>query len=538
MLLGHAGVEGDLEEEVAEFFLEAPHVSGVDRVEDFVGFFDEVLFQGFVGLGPVPGASSGGEEAVGDFDEAVEFGGHASFCPGADLSDCKAAMSSKRPVVVIVGRPNVGKSTLFNRIVGRRIAVVEDSPGITRDRLYAEAEWNGRRFTLVDTGGILFGDEDPLVEQIRVQANVALAEADVVLFMTDCVDGVNPADIDLANRLRGIEKPVLIIANKADNPQRAVAAGEFYELGLGEVYAVSGLHGRGVADVLDIVVADFPRADEVERTEEIRLAIVGRPNVGKSSLLNAFTGEERVIVSDIPGTTRDAIDTLIEYRGETFRLIDTAGIRRRGKIQGTVEYYMALRATTAIERANCALVVIDGEEGLTDGDKRIAKVSHEEGRALVVAVNKWDLVEPPDGKPRTQSPEKKAFVKQLRNEHPEIAYAAVCFTSAKESAGLEPVLDAVIGAVESWNFRISTGQMNRLIQDAMFERPHTSKGKSFKVYYATQVATRPPTFVLFCNDPDLLHFSYKRYLENRLRREVPMIGAPIRVVARSSHERD
>lgn len=448
-------------------------------------------------------------------------------------------MAKHLPVVVIVGRPNVGKSTLFNRIVGRRVAVIEDSPGVTRDRLYAEAEWNGRRFLVVDTGGILFGDEDPLVEQIRVQAQVALAEADVVLFMTDCVDGVNAADIDLANSLRGVKKPVIVVANKADNPSRAAGVTEFYELGLGEVVPISGLHGHGVADVLDEVVRDFPRAEELpDEPEEIRLAIVGRPNVGKSSLLNAFSGEERVIVSDIPGTTRDAIDTLITYRGETFRLIDTAGIRRRGKIQGTVEYYMVLRATNAIERAHCALIVIDGSEGLTDGDKRIAKISHDEGRALVVAVNKWDLVEPPDGCPRKSSPEKKAFVKQLRDEHPEISYANVCFTSAIESAGLEPVLDNVIGAVESWNFRISTGQLNRLIQDAMFERPYTSKGRMFKVYYATQVSARPPSFVLFCNDPDIMHFSYKRYLENRIRREYPMPGTPIRVAARSSHRKE
>lgn len=449
-------------------------------------------------------------------------------------------MPAKLPVVVIVGRPNVGKSTLFNRIVGRRIAVVEDSPGVTRDRLYAEAEWNGRKFTLVDTGGILFGDEDPLVEQIRVQANVALAEADVVLFMTDVTEGVTPPDIDLANRLRGIKKPVIIIANKSDNKNRAEAVSEFYELGVGEVRAVSGLHGRGVADILDEVVADFgSQKDLPEEAEEIKLAIVGRPNVGKSSLLNAFTGEERVIVSNIPGTTRDAIDTLIEYKKETFRLIDTAGIRRRGKIQGTVEYYMALRATTAIERAQCALIVIDGEEGLTDGDKRIAKIAHDEGRALVVAVNKWDTVEPPDGQPRiTQSPEKKAFIKQLRNEHPEIAYATICFTSAKESAGLEPVLDRVIQAVDSWSMRISTGQLNRIIQDAMFSRPYTSKGKNFKVYYATQVHARPPTFVLFCNDPELMHFSYKRYLENQIRKAFPMEGTPIRVSARSSHNRE
>jgi|GEM_PF-3792153 len=310
-------------------------------------------------------------------------------------------MRPKLPVVVIVGRPNVGKSTLFNRIVGKRVAVVEDSPGITRDRLYAETQSSGRHFVVVDTGGILFMDDDPLVEQIRVQAQIALAEADVVLFLVDAAEGINPADIDLANHLRGFKKPILVVANKADNPKREATAGEFYELGIGDVYSVSGLHGRGVHALIDHVVGLLPPVEVLaDEREEIRLAIVGRPNVGKSSLFNAFTGEQRAIVSNIPGTTRDAIDTLIEYRDERFRLIDTAGLRRRGKTQGTVEYYMALRATNAIERAQCALIVIDGNDGLTDGDKRIAKIAHDEGRALVVAVNKWDLIEPPDGYPR------------------------------------------------------------------------------------------------------------------------------------------
>jgi GTP-binding protein len=448
-------------------------------------------------------------------------------------------MSAKLPVVAIVGRPNVGKSTLFNRIVGRRVAVVEDSPGVTRDRLYASAEWRGRRFTVVDTGGILFGDDDPLIEQVRVQAEVAMAEADVVLFLVDCVGGLSTGDMELANRLRGWDRPVLIVANKADNPKRAALSSEFYELALGEVLPLSGLHGRGVADALDQIVALLPpETEEPEATGELRLAIVGRPNVGKSSLLNAFTGEKRAIVSDIPGTTRDAIDTVIERDGQRYRLIDTAGIRRKGKIQGTVEYYMALRATAAIERADCAIVVIDGKEGLADGDKRIAKIAHDFGRAMVVVVNKWDEVEPPDGRPRRQSEAKRGFLKVIRNEHPEIAYAQVCFTSATMSAGLEPVLDHAASAVESWSFRISTGALNRLIQDAAFERPYTSKGRLLKIYYSTQVSARPPAFVLFCNDVELMHFSYKRYLENRIRSEYPLLGTPIRVLPRARAERD
>jgi GTP-binding protein len=445
-------------------------------------------------------------------------------------------MRSTLPVVVIVGRPNVGKSTLFNRLVRKRVAVVEDTPGITRDRLYAETEWNGRRFQVVDTGGIVFQEEDPLSEQIRVQANVALEEADVVLFVTDTIDGVNPDDQDLANRLRPIDKPVLVVVNKADNPQRDDFANEFYRLGLGDVYPVSGLHGRGVGDLMDVVVELLPPSSEKrDEREEIRVAIIGRPNVGKSSLVNAFTGQQRMIVSSIAGTTRDAIDTELEYNGEKFRLIDTAGIRRRGKIQGSVEYYMVDRAQKAVDKADCALIVVDGSEGLTDGDKRIMKLAHDAGRACVFAVNKWDTQEPPDGEPRKPSIMKKDFLRVISNEIPELAYATAAFTSAKESAGLEPVLDEILKAQEAYSFRVSTGQLNRLIQDATFARPYTSKGRALKIYYATQVSTRPPTFVLFVNEPDLLHFSYERYLLNKIRETFPLAGTPIRIRTKSSH---
>ena len=446
-------------------------------------------------------------------------------------------MGLKLPTVVVVGRPNVGKSTLFNRMIGKRVAVVEDSPGITRDRLYADCSWRGKKFLLVDTGGILFGDDDPLVEQIRLQAEIALQEATVVIFLVDCVQGVSMGDHDLADRLRGIKVPVLIVANKADNKDRAVQANEFYELGLGEVYAVSGLNGAGVADLMDEMASHLPKVEDLEEApEEIKLAIIGRPNVGKSSMVNAFMGEVRSIVSNIPGTTRDAIDTVLEYKGETFRLIDTAGIRRRGKIQGTVEYYMALRSTRAVERADCSLLVIAGNEGLTDQDKRVSKISHDMGRAMVIAVNKWDLVEPPNGKPRQKSDEKKALEKVIRDEQPEIKYAQIAFTSAQEGAGLEPILDAARNAVEQWSFRIGTGALNKLIQEAAFSRPYTSKGRTLKIYYATQVSARPPTFLLFCNDPELMHFSYKRYLENQIRKAYPLPGTPIRIFVRSSHK--
>lgn len=448
-------------------------------------------------------------------------------------------MSAKLPVVVIVGRPNVGKSTFFNRLVGRRVAVVEDTPGITRDRLYADCEWNGRKFIVVDTGGIVFQEEDPLAEQIRVQANVALSEADVVLFLTDAEVGVHPDDIDLANELRGIKKPVVIVPNKADNANRDSTANEFYSLGIGELFPVSSIHGRGVADLMDLVVTLLPPAEELpEEHDEIRVAIVGRPNVGKSSLVNAFTGEQRMIVSDIAGTTRDAIDTLLEVKDERFRLIDTAGIRRRGKIQGTVEYYMVNRAQKAIDRADCALIVVDGSEGLTDGDKRIMKLAHDAGKACVFAVNKWDTKEPPDGKPNNKSLLKKDFLKIISDQIPELSYATAAFTSATESAGLEPVLMEVLKAVEAYNFRVSTGVLNRLIGDACFARPYTSKGRALKIYYSTQVSVRPPTFALFCNDPDLMHFSYQRYLMNKIREALPVAGTPVRLVLKHSHKKD
>jgi GTP-binding protein len=448
-------------------------------------------------------------------------------------------MKKSLPTVVIVGRPNVGKSTFFNRIVGKRIAVVEDTPGITRDRLYAEVTWGRRTFRVVDTGGILFEESDPFAEQIRIQADIALAEADVVLFLADITNGVHPDDRELANQLRSIKTPILVVPNKADNFEREDYAGEFYGLGLGHVFPVSSLHGKGVADLLDEINHLLPDPEDLpEKKEEIKLAIVGRPNVGKSSLVNAFTGEQRMIVSNIAGTTRDAIDTQLEHDGETFRLIDTAGIRRRGKIQGSVEYYMVNRAQKAIDRCDCAMIVIDGEEGLTDGDKRVMKLAHDAGKAVVFAVNKWDTKEPPNGMPKKNSDLKKEFTKIIRNEVPELAYAPIVFTSAKENAGLEPALDQVLSALESYNFRISTGQLNRLIQDAIFDKPHITHGRAFKVYYSTQVATAPPTFVLFCNDPELMHFSYQRYLLNKIRGLFPLMGTPIRIFARSSHKRE
>lgn len=445
-------------------------------------------------------------------------------------------MSTDLPTVVIVGRPNVGKSTFFNRVAGSRIAVVQDTPGVTRDRIYAECVHHGRRFQLVDTGGILFGDEDPLVEQIRIQAQVALADADAILMMTDATDGLHPGDWDLANLLRGSKCKVYVVPNKADNSNLEIQASEFWSLGVGEVFPVSSIHGSGIEDLFQKVVETFPKDRGEMPDDEIRLAIVGRPNVGKSSMLNALIGEQRAIVSDIPGTTRDAIDTPIVFKGRAYRLIDTAGVRRRGKIQGSVEYYMVLRATQALERAHCALLVIDGMEGLTDGDKRVAKAAHDLGKPLVIAVNKWDLREPPTGDLGKNTPIKKDFIKTIRDEMPEMSYALIRFTSALSEAGLEGVMKAVLTAYENWSFRATTGALNRVIQDALFEKPLTRSGKTARVYYATQPETRPPTVVLFCNDPDLFHFSYLRYIENQFRKANPLPGTPVRLIARRSSE--
>lgn len=449
-------------------------------------------------------------------------------------------MAGHLPTLVIVGRPNVGKSTMFNLLVGKRVAVVQDSPGITRDRLYASAKWKGYEFQVVDTGGILFGDDDPLVEQIRIQAQIAMGEADAVLFVVDAAEGLNAADWDLANSLRGFDKPIFVVANKADSEAREQAANEFYALGIGEVYPVSSLQKRGFDPLLKELFAEIEAAKVAPVVEEpaLNLAIIGRPNVGKSSMLNAFSGEQRAIVSDIAGTTRDAVDTLTSWKGNSIRLIDTAGIRRRGKIQGSVEYYMVMRAELALNRADCALLVISGEEGLTDGDKRVAKLSLDRGRPLVIAVNKWDIQEPPAGNLGRSSPEKKKLIQEIKDHLPEMSYAPIRFTSAKEETGMEGVMKAVFKAVENWDHRISTGVLNRLVQEALFERPLTRKGMPVRVKFVTQPETRPPTFVLFCNKPDLLHFSYLRYIENKIRKEFPLEGTPIKLVVRASSEKD
>ena len=442
------------------------------------------------------------------FHDAPALGGG-----GGGLNWDKGRFCLDKPIVAIVGRPNVGKSTLFNRIVGRRIAIVEDTAGITRDRLYAEADWNGREFVVIDTGGLTPGTSDPLKAEVTVQAQVAVEEADVILLVVDAVSGVTPGDDEVADHLRGATKPVLVVPNKADNEAREADSAEFYQLGVGQVHPISALNGRSVADLLDAVVEALPEDGKISPYPEdaIKIAIIGRPNVGKSSLVNAIVGEKRVIVSEVPGTTRDAIDTVIARGDTTIVLVDTAGIRKAGKIQGSVEYYTVLRAVRAMERADVAMIVIDGYEGLLDGDKRVAGFAHEAGRGCVLVVNKWDL--------REEEPMKES-AEQIRRQMPFLDYAPIVFTSATEGSGVAAAVDTALDAAANHALRIPTGELNRIIEEAVDAHPYCRKGRDLKVKYVTMSDVKPPTIVLFVNDPDLAHFSYVRYLENRIRKEV------------------
>ena len=438
-----------------------------------------------------------------------------------------------RPIVAIVGRPNVGKSTLFNRLAGKRIAIVEDTPGITRDRLYADAEWRNREFVVTDTGGIIFNEQDPLRLQVKRQAELAVEEADVIVMIVDVTEGITPTDEELAIQLRKTRKPVLVVANKADNPQLENEASEFYKLGLGEVRPISSVHGRGVAEVLDAIldnVAHIPAEEEIPE-DALKLAIIGRPNVGKSSILNVILGEERSIVSSIPGTTRDAIDTVFERNGDQFALIDTAGIRRAGKIQGSIEYYTVLRAIRAIERSDVALLVVDAGDGVTDGDKRVGGYAHQAGKGCVIVVNKWDLRR--QGENRTTI---KDFTTHLRKEMLFLSYAPVVYASALEGKGIAEILDTAKDVAENCALRIATGELNRIIGNAVDAKPRTEKGRAFKVKYATMVSVKPPTILLFVNDPDMFHFSYRRYLENQIRKTYGYEGSPIRIVAKTAEK--
>jgi GTP-binding protein len=435
-----------------------------------------------------------------------------------------------RPIVAIVGRPNVGKSTLFNRLIGARQAVVHDEPGTTRDRLYAVAEWRGVEFTVVDTGGIGPEAEDTFLPEVIEQAREAIAEADVLIFVVDAAAGVLPSDLAVADLLRRTQKPVIVAANKAEGRRQQLGVAEFYAFGLGDPIPISALNGTGINDLLDAVFDQLPRVPEEPEPEvALSLAIVGRPNVGKSSLLNALVGERRAIVSEVPGTTRDVVDTLISYEGETVRLVDTAGIRRRGRIEPGIERFSVLRAVRAIERCDVAAVLLDAREGVTAQDAHIAGYVRDAARGIILVVNKWDLV-PKHARIAAE------YSGAIRRALPFVDYAPILFISALTGQRVEQVLETA-REVQRWRrFRIPTAKLNELVRAAVAAHPLLEKGRALKVYYVTQAELAPPTFVFFVNDPDILHFSYERYLENRIRAEYPFTGTPIRLVFRGRAE--
>ncbi len=437
-----------------------------------------------------------------------------------------------KPTVAIVGRPNVGKSTLFNKISGRRISIVEDTPGVTRDRIYTEAQWRGKDFLMIDTGGIEPSGKDEILSQMRGQADLAIDMADVIIFMVDARDGMTAADEEVAAMLKRCGKPVILVCNKADNPgQPPVEMYEFYNLGLGDPMAVSSTHGLGVGDLLDEVVENFPEYSDEETDEDtIKIAVVGRPNVGKSSLVNKILGENRVIVSDIAGTTRDAIDSRFEKDGQKYIIIDTAGMRKRGKINENIEHYSVVRALAAVDRSDVCVIMIDAEEGVTEQDTKIAGYVHEKGKAAVIAVNKWDLVE----KETNTMNDFRLSVKEGLNF---MMYARSVFISAKTGQRVDTLFTEIKSALEQNSRRISTGLLNDVLNEATaMVQPPSDKGKRLKIYYITQVSVKPPTFVLFVNNKQLAHFSYVRYLENKFRDMFGFEGTPLNFIIREKGE--
>ncbi|MDQ0197499.1 GTP-binding protein [Neobacillus ginsengisoli] len=431
-----------------------------------------------------------------------------------------------KPVIAIVGRPNVGKSTIFNRIVGERISIVEDIPGVTRDRIYSSGEWLTHDFNVIDTGGIDIGDE-PFLEQIRQQAEVAIDEADVIIFLTNGREGVTAADEEVAKILYKSKKPIVLGVNKIDNPEMREQIYDFYSLGFGEPIPVSGSHGLGLGDLLDEAAKYFPKNKQQDYEEDvIKFSLIGRPNVGKSSLVNAILGEDRVIVSNIAGTTRDAVDSPYTYNGQKYVIIDTAGMRKKGKVYESTEKYSVLRALRAIERSDVVLVVINAEEGIIEQDKKIAGYAHEAGRAVVIVVNKWDAIEK-DEKTMNELEQK------IREHFLFLSYAPIVFLSAKTKKRIHTLLPMINVASENHAMRVETSVLNDIIMDAVAMNPTpTDKGRRLKIYYATQVAIKPPTFVVFVNEPELLHFSYERFLENRIRDSFGFEGTPIKIFAR------
>ena len=439
-----------------------------------------------------------------------------------------------KPIVAIVGRPNVGKSTFFNYIAGKRISIVEDVPGVTRDRVYAEANWRGRSFTLIDTGGIEPESEDIILSQMREQANLAIAMADVIVFVTDIKQGVTPSDSDIALMLKKSKKPIILVCNKADNYGKVSDdIYEFYNLGLGEPYRVSAVNAIGIGDVLDAIYEKFPESNENENESEIiKVAIIGKPNVGKSSLVNKILGENRVIVSDIAGTTRDAIDSEFENEFGKYIFIDTAGIRKKSKVSENLEKYSIARTLIAIERADVCILMIDANEGVTEQDTKIAGEAHEEGKGIIIVVNKWDEYEKENGT-------LEQYKKDVYNKLSYLSYAPILFISAKTGQRVNKIFELINSVASQNSLRVSTSVLNQVLNEAIaIVQPPTDKGKRLRIFYMTQASTKPPTFVVFVNDKKLFHFSYERYLINQIRKEFGLVGTPVRMIVREKGDND
>ena len=439
-----------------------------------------------------------------------------------------------KPIVALIGKPNVGKSTFFNYLVGSRISIVEDTPGVTRDRIYAETNWRGRDFTLIDTGGIEPNTDDIILSQMREQADLAINMADVIIFLTDVKQGVTAADREISIMLKKSKKPIVLVCNKVDNFERDKnEVYEFYNLGIGEPHPLSATNGLGIGDILDAIYEKFPKIDEGEDDDnKIKVALIGKPNVGKSSLLNKILGENRSIVSDIAGTTRDAIDSEFENENGKYVFIDTAGVRKKSKIKENIEKYSIMRTLLAIERADVCLMMIDAVDGVTDQDAKIAGEAHEAGKGVIIVVNKWDALEKETG---TLEKYKKEVYQKLKY----LSYAPIVFISALTGQRVNKLFDMINEVAEKNAFRISTSVLNQVINEAIaIVQPPKKKKKRLKIYYGTQVGSKPPTFVIFVNDKKLFHFSYERYLVNQIRKEFDLTGTPIRIIAREKNEKE
>ena len=438
-----------------------------------------------------------------------------------------------KPVVAIVGRPNVGKSTLFNALAGEKIAIVKDTPGVTRDRIYAEVNWLDKEFTLIDTGGIEPDSRDVILSQMREQAQIAIDTADVILFMTDVKQGLVDSDSKVADMLRRSHKPVILVVNKVDNFNKMMPdVYEFYNLGIGDPVPISASERIGIGDMLDKVLAHFPEgAGQEEEDDRPRVAIVGKPNVGKSSIINRLIGKDRVIVSDIAGTTRDAIDTEVVHNGKEYVFIDTAGLRRKNKIKEEIERYSIIRTVAAVERADIVVIVIDATEGVTEQDAKIAGIAHERGKGIIIAVNKWDAIEKNDKTIYEHT-------NKIRQTLSFMSYAEILFISAKTGQRLNKLYELIDTIIESQNLRVPTGVLNEILTEAVaMQQPPSDKGKRLRLYYITQVSVKPPTFVIFVNDKELMHFSYTRYIENRIREAFGFRGTPLRFIIRERKEK-